>query len=283
MPKHVRMSWRRVASFSIVLFLLFSFGPIGTVLASSSNPTTHKDGSKLYYLALGDSLAFGYQPNFDWLHGYFDDLSRDLSQNDGYNKGADMGCNGETSTTMLNGKCPYKQIQKYPYKGPQMEAAVDYLHAHAGHMGLVTLDIGANDTKGDVNLSNCTINLPQFMKDLATLDTNLTKTILPEIHAALMVNGKQVGRLIMINYYDPFVNLCPNTMRGTELVNAHLAHDLGQYGTLVDVFSRFGGAEYPNDEICQYTWMCQKVQDIHCDDWGYTIIAKMIEDALEHP
>ena len=27
-------------------------------------------GPKYYYLALGDSLAFGYQPNLDWSHSY---------------------------------------------------------------------------------------------------------------------------------------------------------------------------------------------------------------------
>lgn len=35
-------------------------------------------GPKANYLALGDSLGFGFQPNGDFTHGYADDFFQDL-------------------------------------------------------------------------------------------------------------------------------------------------------------------------------------------------------------
>src|SRR5579885_1869040 len=35
-------------------------------------------GPKAYYLALGDSLAFGYQPNLNWAGGYASDFYTNL-------------------------------------------------------------------------------------------------------------------------------------------------------------------------------------------------------------
>ncbi|MHB8595375.1 MAG: SGNH/GDSL hydrolase family protein [Ktedonobacteraceae bacterium] len=273
--------WRIAAPIILVCSLLLTIVP--TALAATPGHAASSSSSKEYYLALGDSLAFGFQPDLDFRHGYVDDLSKYLvNHDDEFQSVANMACNGETSSTMLNGKCPYPSLRKYPYKGAQFEAALDYLHQHAGHVALVTLDIGANDTDSDINLKTCKIDQQKFMTDLATLDKNLTQTILPGLQKALTVNGQVTGQLIVMNYYDPFQNICPNSVPFTEKLNQHLGNDVGNYGTFVNVFHAFGGAKVPNPNICTYTWMCGKVPDIHATDLGYQVIEDVFKDALQN-
>ena len=191
-----------------------------------------------------------------------------------------MGCPGETSVTFLNGKCPYPYLRKFPYIGSQLNAALTYLRFYAGRVSPVTLDIGANDVKQDIDTKTCTVNEQQLQKDMVTLDTNLTHTILPQLHAALTINGKVTGDLVMMNYYDPYQNICPNSVPFTQTVNQHLANDISGYGTIVDVFSAFGGPTTPNPHICTYTWMCSVFKDIHATDKGYSVIAATFEQGV---
>ena len=195
-----------------------------------------------------------------------------------------MGCGGETSSTFINGGCPNSWLRKYPYSGPQLNAAVSYLKAHPGQVSPVTLDIGANDMLKDINLNTCTISTT-FESDLRNLDTNLTGTILPKLRTAMTVNGQLTGELVMMNYYDPNQNLCTtkiDTVSRVQEINTHLTNDLAQVfggsGLIVDVFTAFGGSGVPNNNICTYTWMCSSYKDIHPKSAGYTVIPTTFEN-----
>src|SRR5262245_10779084 len=92
-----------------------------------------------YYLALGDSLAQGFQP----IGGPPDGVLADPGYKQGYAnelfkmvRGAtpgglrlvDLGCKGESTASMLNGgRCPYPDPSK-----SQLDAAVAFLDAHPG-------------------------------------------------------------------------------------------------------------------------------------------------------
>src|SRR5216684_5678462 len=65
----------------------------------------HLVGPKQHYLALGDSLAFGFQPNGDFTHGYVPDFFQQDLQKDGVKDFLNLGCPGETSTTFITGGC----------------------------------------------------------------------------------------------------------------------------------------------------------------------------------
>jgi lysophospholipase L1-like esterase len=116
------------------------------------------------YLALGDSVAFGYVPpnavpgpNYEHPRsfvGYPEFLARRLRKHV-----ANASCPGETSTSMLVPGAPSNGCENSPgspvgyrtlyplhvrYRGTQMVYALHYLRAHR-HTRLVTLDIGAND------------------------------------------------------------------------------------------------------------------------------------------
>lgn len=282
MAKTVRL-WRRCRRLAVPLILAFAllFVFVPSTFAATATTARHRHhtvvGPKNRYLALGDSLAFGFQPDLNFDSGYADDFYSNLKGH-GVQHLANMACPGETSVTFLNGKCPYPYLRKYPYIGSQLNAAVDYIKYYAGQVSPVTLDIGANDVNRDINPNNCTINQQGFEADLATLDTNLTQVILPALKQALTINGQMTGDIVMMNYYDPYQNICPNTIPGTEEVNAHLATDVNGFGTIVDVFTAFGGPNVPNHNICSYTWMCSIFTDIHATTRGYRVIANTFEN-----
>ena len=272
---------RRPMLVSLILscFLLLTFTFVGTLAFFATKPAlaaaSHSRqsslvGPKQHYLALGDSLAFGFQPNGDFSHGYVVDFFEQDLQKDGVKDFLNLGCPGETSTTFISSGCPAAPSSS----PPQLTSALAYLHANAGTVSPITLDIGANDVLPDIDPTTCTINQSKFATDLATLDANLTQVILPQLHTALTVNGQLTGDLVMMNYYDPFQNICPNTVPFTEEENQHLANDVSGFGSIVDVFAAFGGAKTPNPHICKYTWMCSFTPpNIHPTDKGYEVIA----------
>ncbi len=262
-----------LAPLFLVVFLGVSVAPVAFAAPKGHSPKLV--GPKKYYLALGDSLAFGYQPDLNWDHGYVDDFFSNLKGH-GVKNVANMGCPGETSSTFINGGCPYSYLRKFPYVGAQLNAAITYLQLFAGQVSPVTLDIGANDLLPDINPNNCNVS-SSFNTDLQTLDNNLTKIILPQLKAALTVHGQVTGDLVMMNYYDPYQNVCPQDVPLIQMINQHLANDVSGFGIIVDVFSAFGGAKTPNKHICSYTWMCSFFNDIHATTKGYKVIASTFE------
>lgn len=258
-----------VLAFSLALALTSS------AFATSRAVSPPLVGPKAYYMAIGDSLGFGFQPDLDFTHGYANYFYNDL-KNHGVQHYDNLACPGETSATMINGGCPYPFLRKYLYTGPQLKAAVNYLHKHAGQVSPVTLDIGANDLLSDLNSSTCSIS-STWAADLATLDHNLTQTILPQLVAALTVNGKVTGDLLLMNYYDPYQNLCPNTLPYIQEINAHLAADAAGFAILVNVFTPLGGTTSPNSNLCNEIWICSIFKDIHAKDAGYQVMAHAFE------
>lgn len=248
-------------------------------------PSVHTAGAtsmvvppKYYDLALGDSLAFGYQPNFDWSHGYYKYFYSNL-QSHGAKSVVNYGCNGETAATFINGGCPYQNIfmlHNY-YSGAQLTAAVNFIKGHAGNVSPVTIDIGANDLKSLINTSTCAVG--DYTGPLATFDSNF-QYILSKLASAL--NG--TGTILVMNYYDPYQNQCPSTMSLVQVFDSHIAQDAAtvaaQYNTAIpvaDVFTAFGGTT--SDNVCTYTWMCSSYNDIHANDTGYSVIAQAFEKA----
>jgi lysophospholipase L1-like esterase len=233
-------------------------------------------GVKKYYMAVGDSLAFGYQPNLNWGAGYSTDFANQMKATHGLSTYDNLACPGETSVTMLNGGCPYWYARKYFYTGSQMSAALNYLGSHAGQVSPVTLDMGAND------LGNCyankVINTTCANAALATVSTNL-----PIIVGKLKTKLNGTGDLLLMNYYDPYQNESPNTLPYVQQLNAIIANVGATYGVrVVDVYSIYHTGSYPNGGnpyVCNWTWMCGSYNDIHANSAGYSQIAAGFESA----
>ena len=254
---------RRSVLVRALILIFLAFG--GFVVPAQTQAAAPLVGPKEYYLALGTSISFGWEPNWDWSHGYTDQWYSNVLRARGVTNYTNYACPGDTTYTMIHGGCQDAQWQRTPYSGPQLAAGVSFLNAHKGQVSPVTLDMGIVEFLPDINSSSCVIpsTLPA---DLAAIDSNLVNTILPQITGA-MKNGQGVmtGDLFMMNYYDPYQNQCANTVPVVQQLNQHLAADAALFPgvRVIDVFTAFGGAASPNQHLCSYTWWCATHLDAH--------------------
>jgi len=102
----------------------------------------------------------------------------------------DMACSGETTSSMLSHSLCAPG-------GSQYRNAVSFLHAHAGKIALVTIDIGGNDI---VNCINAADPATCFANGLKTMQKNLTGIVTglrTATHSHVPIFG--------MNYYDPLL------------------------------------------------------------------------------
>ena len=247
-----------------------------------------------YYMALGNSLSFGYQPNFDFSSGFADVIVNDMRKanltgptQQPVTELVNYACAGETTASMIDGTCAARFAHHGSYTGPQLQAAISFLkdQRHRGRVSPITLEVGVNDVENDFNPATCTANASADA-DLAAMDANLTGVILPGLVDALGTPvGKSAGDLHLLNYYNPYAQVCPNSPTFLHLLNDHLAADGAKFRIpVVDVYSAFGGDSATASHICDYTWYCDpRFHDIHPTNLGYQVIAHAVETALGLP
>ena len=172
-------------------------GPGAVQPGARQGPAPAKAPPATYYLALGDSLAQGVQPNAAGVSvmtgdGYPDLVYAALHPSRPGLKLVKLGCPGETTASMINGGiCRYRD-------GSQLAAAVAFLQAHRGRVPLVTLDIGANDPEhcggqpGLGQLAKCAVtDIPGAVDHLGTIMARLKAAAGPGV------------RIVGMNYYLP--------------------------------------------------------------------------------
>jgi lysophospholipase L1-like esterase len=182
------------------------------------------------YLALGDSVTFGYEeqqvvptPNYadaSSLIGYPELLGSEL-----HLKVANAACPGETSSSLINdtsgvflcenptsGYRPHYPLH-VSYSGSQLDYAVSYLKTHK-NVRLVSLMIGANDFFAcqAETADHCT-SFPEEAAVGATISKNV-KTIL----SAVRNKAHYGGQIAIINYYSLNYSI-PADVSQSELLN----------------------------------------------------------------
>jgi lysophospholipase L1-like esterase len=185
------------------------------------------------YLALGDSVAFGYRPPAVTAPATYLDASNFVGYPEDFAATASVGlsnasCPGETTASMITVGAQSNGCENsvgsatgyrtfFPlhvsYPGTQLSFAVDYLHSHP-HTRLVTIDIGANDlficqaTTSD----HCTgADFPAVLQQI----TENLRTILMTLRQA----GHYNHDLVLMTYYS--LNYSdPVQVAGTTALNA---------------------------------------------------------------
>jgi lysophospholipase L1-like esterase len=223
--------------------------------AASADPVTGSDANGTY-LALGDSVAFGYVPaNADPAPKYLDAhsfigypeyLAQQLNE-----RVSNASCPGETTASMLvagaqsNGcenslGSPIGYSTLYPlhvqYQGTQMEYALHYLAAHK-HTRLVTIDIGANDAFvcQATTLDHCS-SLAELLGVASAIAANLG-TIFHELRD---VAGYQ-GPIVALTYYSLSYS-DPAQVAGALFLNSVIAGVTTAFGGIVaNGFAAFQG------------------------------------------
>ena len=267
----------------------------GAVVTGCSAPPRHHAPPASYYLALGDSLSQGVQPNssgasVETRDGYANLLYAALRRHHPGLRLADLGCPGETTATMIRGgTCDYRA-------GSQLAAAVSFLRAHRGRVSLITVDIGANDPNSCILRPSFARLMPCAGKALLETTANLTK-----IMTALRPAARGT-RIIGMNYYLPELAEWRHGFAGEMLArlaefaalgyNTLLARVYRAYGArIANVFGAFHTSDFADPvtvpgfgrlprnvaAICRWTWQCvapPRGPNQHANQAGYAVIAR---------
>lgn len=272
------MSVRRVLAITAALIAAFTVATWGIAAPAMAEA----DASPHYYVSLGDSLAFGYQPdlvaagdlNAADYRGYAEDFA-------GMRPGLTLvnyGCPGETTGSMLAGGCPWPGTLHDPYGGAasQAAAAVAFLRAHPGQVDLISIDLGSNDLLALVSTCSSapdptaciTAGVPAT---LATLASNYG-TLLSELRA-LAPNAQ----IVLFNFYNPLALALPGSDQLAGIAS-NVVEQLAAnfHATVADAFTAINHAAGSPAEkafLCSRTWECTSFANIHPTDLGYRALA----------
>ena len=249
---------------------------LGLILAATlwgGSVSTAHAASGDWYLALGDSLAAGFQSQpSDAGGGYADRLAVHMQTVDPGIQFKNIAAPGETTTSFVAG---------------QLRAAEAFLRANRSHVPLVTIDIGGNDVGG------CAPgNASCVAAGLAAIDRNV-----PMIVAGLTAAAGPQTRFAMMTYYDPFLEywvtgpsgqtIAQQSLPNVDSLNGALVRDFGPGFVVADVAKAFSTDDMkdivstpnhgmvPEDVavICRLTGGCDYGFDLHANSLGHQLIA----------
>jgi lysophospholipase L1-like esterase len=268
---------------------------------SVSSAGSHAPAS--YYLALGDSLSQGVQPDatgdsVETQQGYPDQLYAALRPRHAGLRLVKLGCPGETTSTMIDGGICHDQ------GGSQLAAAVAFLRAHRGHVFLITIDIGANDLEDCGSQQNLLKVLSCFVTDVPGAVSRLA-TIMARLRTAAGPSVRMVG----MSYYLPALAQWRDGSSGQAIAklierleagyNELLEHVYANYHAKVaNVFGAFDTGDFGDQVtlpgigrvprnvalLCRWTWECAappRGPNQHANTAGYGVIARAFGQAAD--
>jgi lysophospholipase L1-like esterase len=263
--------------------LLYAAGAPARALPTPAQPT---------YLALGDSLAFGYsQAKFNSLYpnenpaayntGYVDDFGKVLKLVHPRLQVVNDGCPGETTDSLINGPCAYQFSfpLHHPYVGgpssSQLSDALAYISAHPGTINPITIDIGANDALGLIE-KTCNFEPACIAAGAPAVFAHVGAN-LGQILSGLRTAAPH-AEMIVLGLYNPFGSRIPGGNELTAALNqvmAGVATSVGaRFANPLPIFNPPGALEQPT--ICLLTNMCTPLVDIHPTDLGYAALAGLV-------
>ena len=275
-----------------LLVIVASFAVVPAANAAS----TPKPGET--YVALGDSLAFGYQgntiaacaatgcanPDALFKTGYVDDFATAMRTRPGHNpeKVVNFGCPGETSSTLLTATNASTGCTTYPFPlhrnhpgTTQIAAAAAYLKKAGDDVNTITFDIGANDLLGTIRACN---NDPVCIQGAAPAVIGAvaqnTAIALGKLRAAA-----PKAKIIVLGLYNPAFTLPGGDYLTDSVFNPTIASVAAGFGaSFANPFQTINhGAAYPNEaaSVCSQINICA-AGDVHPFDNGYKAIADVI-------
>lgn len=293
--------WSRVVIAAVISVGVVPLAVTGVV---NSSPAGADSTSPAFYLDLGGSASVGVQPTLVdprgqlTADGYANDLVTYEAARGVPLALTQLGCPGETTTTMLLGgdSC-------YAAGETQLDEAMSFLLAHNSQTGVVTIDLGFNDLR--LCLGHQTVAPSCANRQLNQIEQQLP-TMIEVLKSAAGPNVTFVG----LGHYDPFL---ADSLQGSlgKFISANINHAVGRLNAaLQGVYARAGvsmamvGDAFGSRDVglvnvaglgmlrvnvanaCALTWMCQPAPmgpNIHPNDAGYAAIAGAIETVLKAP
>src|SRR5215831_13360425 len=249
------------------------------------------------YLALGDSVAFGFvpsqavpPPNYRSAHsfvGYPEDVAQALRI-----RVWNASCPGETTASMLTAGVLSNGCENSPgspigyrtqfllhvqYPGTQMAYALKYLAVHR-HTQLVTIDIGANDAFlcQETTADHCA-SPAELQALVQEIRTNLTG-----IYTQIRDVAHYQGLLVALTYYSLSYSSSA-AEQGALLLNSVITSVTTAFGgKAADGFGAFEGpSAHFNGDPCAAGLLIKLpggTCNIHPSPAGHLLLARAIED-----
>lgn len=243
--KH-RSRWSALAAGSLSLAMA-GFGLVAASTgAGAATHVRHAAKTTKYYISLGDSYSEGYQnPTLTGSGGYTDTIAKKEKMTL-----VNFGCGGATTKSLLDTMgCPGTQEPTYGMSydsTTQEEAALNFIAANPGKVGLISISIGGNDVTacaGNSDPVGCVVAAS------TTISTNVG-TLISDLDTALAANGDSSAKIVGITYPDvilgnytiPAGSTDPSlaylsTVAFDDIINPTLKslYDSAQNGSFVDV------------------------------------------------
>jgi lysophospholipase L1-like esterase len=228
-----------------------------------------------YYLALGDSMTYGFQPDkanprtppsaFDT--GYVDVFAARLRKLSPKIQVVNYGCPGETTVTFTRGGCPWLgEGQKLhdAFRGSQLEAALSVLRAHPGEVSPITLALWGNDV---LPLSEKGKRAPAAIASVASrLTTILRRLRSAAPDAEIIAMGAWNPEADQLKHVEPLYRSVDAAIaRAAAQSRAHVAKTFA-------VFNPPGSVRAQKARLCALSFICSK-GDPHPTDAGYRAMA----------
>ena len=251
------------------------------LLVAAANGTS---SPRSYYLALGDSITYGFQPTkakpgarpSDFDTGYVDVVAARLRKLSSGLQVVNYGCPGESTMTFSRGGCPAfaDRVRLHDtFHGSQLEAALTFLKAHPGEVSPITLTLFGND-RLPLLLDTCKGKVACVRKRgpaaIAAFGSRLT-SIVRQLRAAaptaeIIVTGAwnpDPGQTAALK--DIYRSLEASIVRAAAASHARVA-------TMLPVLNPPAKTQA---RLCALTFICSK-GDPHPTDAGYRAMADAV-------
>ena len=238
---------------------------------------------KSYYLALGDSFAYGFTnakflaglPPSAFDTGFVDLFAQQLRTIQPSIRTVNYSCVGESTRTFITGPCLGNTLGvglHDEWSGTQLDAALTFLSMHKGEVSPITITLWANDVRELAESCNqdfaCILDgAPATITRVATnLETILTRLRSVAPQAEIIVTGPWNSAIGTFPITDPlYLQLDGAMERATVDTRVRFAD-------LFPGFNPQGDVDAEAAVICALTLVCVE-GDIHLSDAGNRVVA----------
>jgi len=237
-----------------------------------------------YYLALGDSMAYGFQPTKAKAPpaavdtGYVDLFASRLRKLSPKLEVVNYGCPGESAQTFVRGGCDWLEHGGKlhdRFRGPQLKAALSFLRAHSGKVSPITVTLWGNDLP--LPLSQNAKRAPSSIRSFA----RRFSSILRQLRAAA-----PNAEIIVSGAWNPEADRLAQSEALYRSVDAAIRRSAAaSHARVANMFAALdgtGNAKAKSARLCALTFFCSK-GDPHPTDAGYREMADAFMTASGYP
>jgi len=271
--------------FPITVALAFSLSA-AAALAKSAGPGPVYQPPQRYYLALGDSMAYGFQPTkakpgarpSDFDTGYVDLFAARLRKLSPKIQVVNYGCPGESAVTFTRGGCPALAdgVKLHDaFRGSQLNAAQSFLRAHPGKVSPITVTLWGADL---FPLSARGKRAPSAIASFATRFNSILKQLRAAApNAEIIVTGAWNPEADRLAQMEPLYRSVDAAIRHAA------AASRVRVANMFAALNGSGNVKAQKARLCSITFFCSAKGDPHPTDAGYRAMADAFMAASGYP